>query len=108
MPLVHATATGCRNAFANPSAKNALERSSRWTCTVTPACRSNASASGVEREPGDTHAWRIAARDEFVDQGVGAREGDVAGAHHIAGTLFTTKSVCDSASPSASDNPHTA
>ena len=34
VPLVHAIATGRRGAFASPSAKNALDRSSRWTCTV--------------------------------------------------------------------------
>ena len=43
-------------ARASPSAKKALERSSRWTCNVTAGWRASASASDVERDPGDTHA----------------------------------------------------
>ena len=54
VPLVHATATGRPVAFARPSAKNAEARSSRWTCSRTSGCRASASASGVDRDPGET------------------------------------------------------
>jgi hypothetical protein len=56
VPLVHATTTGRFEAFARPSAKNADARSSRCTCTRTSGCRASASASGVDRDPGETHA----------------------------------------------------
>ena len=74
VPLVHAIATGASVAEAMPSAKNAALRSSRWTCTVMRSSRASASASGVERDPGDKHACADPAAGERVDQGRGAGE----------------------------------
>ena len=61
-------------AFASPSAKNALERSSRCTCTVTAGCRASASASGVDREPGERHACAHPAAHQLVHERPRARE----------------------------------
>ena len=45
-------------ACAAPRAKKAAERSSTITVTSISGWRQSASASGVEREPGETTAWR--------------------------------------------------
>jgi hypothetical protein len=55
-------ATGVPVACAAPSAKKAAERSSTITVTSISDCRHSATASGVEREPGETTAWRIPQR----------------------------------------------
>ena len=49
---------GRRAAFASPRAKKPALRSSRSTRTRMPGCARRASASGVEREPGQTTASR--------------------------------------------------
>ncbi len=53
---------GCPVAFAIPSAKNAPARSSTCEWTASRPSRTSASTSGVEREPGDVHAWRTPLR----------------------------------------------
>src|SRR5215207_1716247 len=53
---------GARVALAIPSAKNAAERSSTFECTASRPSRTSARTSGVEREPGDVHAWRTPLR----------------------------------------------
>jgi hypothetical protein len=56
VPLVVSTGTGRPVTRAMPSATNPADRSSRQTCTWTPSARSNATANGVERDPGHTTA----------------------------------------------------
>ena len=51
-----------RSAWAIPSAKKPAQRSSTWLQTRIPGSFQSASASGAEREPGDTHACRTPAR----------------------------------------------
>src|SRR3954467_5890017 len=55
-PDVQSTAAGLPVARAVPRAKNPALRSSRITGTPTPGPRQRATASGVEREPGETTA----------------------------------------------------
>ena len=58
MPEVQSSATGSPPACAAPRAKNPAERSSTITFTSISGCRQSASASGVEREPGEITASR--------------------------------------------------
>ena len=58
MPEVQSSATGAPLACAAPSAKKAAERSSTITVTSISGWRQSATASGVEREPGETTACR--------------------------------------------------
>ena len=58
VPEVQRIATGAPVAWAAPSAKKAAERSSTITVTSISAWRQSATASGVEREPGERTAWR--------------------------------------------------
>ena len=62
MPEVQSTATGPPLAWAAPSAKKPAERSSTITVTSIAGSRKSASASGVEREPGQTTARRTPQR----------------------------------------------
>ena len=57
VPEVASRTTGRRLALAIPSAKNAALRSSTATVQSSPGWRRMASASGVEREPGEITAW---------------------------------------------------
>ncbi len=61
VPEVASSTAGCPLARARPSAKNAAARSSTATWQVKPSWRSRASASGVEREPGEITASRTPA-----------------------------------------------
>ena len=56
VPEVHSTTTARPDRLAAPSAKNAADRSSRWTCTLIPGCSANASANGADRDPGARQA----------------------------------------------------
>ena len=58
VPEVQSIATGARVACAAPRAKNAAERSSTITVTSISGWRQSATASGVERDPGETTARR--------------------------------------------------
>ena len=58
MPEVQRIATGVRVACAAPSEKKAAERSSTITVTSISGSRQSATASGVEREPGEITARR--------------------------------------------------
>ena len=58
VPDVQSVATGRHVACAAPRAKNAAERSSTITVTSISGWRQSATASGVEREPGERTAWR--------------------------------------------------
>src|SRR3954452_18625148 len=62
VPDVQVMTTGSPVALAIPSAKNAAQRSSTCECTIRRPSRTSASTSGVEREPGDVHAWRTPLR----------------------------------------------
>src|SRR3954466_2375615 len=62
VPDVQVITAGSPVALAMPSAKNAAQRSSTCECTVRRPSRTSASTSGVEREPGDGHAWRTPLR----------------------------------------------
>ena len=62
MPEVQSIATGVPVAWAAPSAKKPAERSSRITVTSICGSRQSATASGVEREPGETTARRTPQR----------------------------------------------
>src|SRR5947207_11702717 len=57
VPLVVSTIAGRPVAKPRPSAANAAERSSWWIDTASSRRSVRASAIGVEREPGATHAW---------------------------------------------------
>ena len=56
VPDVHAIATGLRDASAAPRAKKPPERSSTTLVVEIPGSRRSASATGVEREPGQITA----------------------------------------------------
>src|SRR3954447_12349745 len=56
VPLVQASTTGRRVAFARPSAKKPPERSSRWDVHRRRPSRTSARTRGVERDPGDVQA----------------------------------------------------
>ena len=58
VPEVQRIATGAPLACAAPSAKKAAERSSTITVTSISGWRQSATASGVEREPGEITARR--------------------------------------------------
>ena len=62
VPEVHTSTTGSRSVFARPRPKNAAERSSRCIQSFAAGCRAIVSASGVEREPGQTQKWRTPER----------------------------------------------
>jgi hypothetical protein len=62
VPEVHSTATGVPLACAAPRAKNPADRSSTITLVSIPGSRHRASASGVEREPGERTASRTPQR----------------------------------------------
>ncbi len=62
VPDVVSTATGCPVCCASPSAKKPEQRSSTWTHTRMPGSFQSASASGAERDPGETQACRTPAR----------------------------------------------
>ena len=96
---------GAPVAFASPSAKNALERSSRWTCTVhagvaVPArARAASSASPATRTRARTPpATSSSTRARWRTRGR-CRRG-----HHVSGTSASRSRTCDSASPSASES----
>src|SRR5947207_3454240 len=63
VPDVVSTAAGVPLAWAAPSAKNAAERSSRMTRVRTSEARQSASASGLDREPGQIVASRRPQRE---------------------------------------------
>ena len=109
VPLVQATPTGRRSAFASPSAKNALERSSRWTCTVTPGmsrpARARAASSATR-----ARRTRVAPRPRRA-----RRSSAAAHARETSPVAITSpapsapRSPCaTSASPSAIESPHAA
>ncbi|MEZ5123443.1 MAG: hypothetical protein R2736_18015 [Solirubrobacterales bacterium] len=56
VPEVQATTTGRRVAFARPSAKNALARSSTCEWQRSRPSRTRLRTTGVDRDPGDVHA----------------------------------------------------
>ena len=58
VPEVQSSATGSPLACAAPSAKKPAERSSTITVTSIPGSRQSATASGVDRDPGETTARR--------------------------------------------------
>ena len=69
MPDVQVIATGRPLAFAAPSAKKPLERSSMCECARSRGSRASARTSGVERDPGDVQASVMPAARELVDEG---------------------------------------
>ena len=76
VPEVVTTTAGRPVAFADPRAKKADERSSTWTWMGIPPTRARASASGVEREPGERHATatpRLASSSISADAHASAR-----------------------------------
>ena len=97
-----------RVARATPTAKNALERSSRCTCT-----RHRGVAGERERErrrprPGGDARVPHAARHEPVDQRPCAREVEVAASITSRRRARIRTSPCQSTSPSAVSRPHAA
>ena len=70
-------------AFASPSAKKPLARSSRWTCTRMPRVARQRQRERRRARAGRDARVAHAAADERVDQGGRARERDVARRHHV-------------------------
>src|SRR5687768_4494184 len=62
VPLVQTRATGWSFCFARPSAKKPADRSSNTGIASMPAWAASAITSGVDREPGETTAWRTPQR----------------------------------------------
>ena len=62
VPLVHAIATGRRHAFAMPEREERADRSSRWTCTRTPACARQRQRERCRTRPGRERTRGDAAR----------------------------------------------
>ena len=62
VPLVVSTITASPDAAASPSARKPPLRSSWWTWTVMRSSAASASASGVDREPGQTTACSTPSR----------------------------------------------
>ena len=58
VPEVQVTATGAPVAFASPSAKKPLQRSSMCEWQRSRGSRARLSTSGVQREPGEVQASR--------------------------------------------------
>jgi hypothetical protein len=62
VPDVQATATGRPDALAVPSAKNPAHLSSMCEKQRIRGSRTRESTIGVQRDPGDVHAWRMPQR----------------------------------------------
>ena len=92
VPEVQSIATGVPLACAAPSAKKAAERSSTITVTSISGWRQSATASGVEREPGETTALPQPAARQLLDEGRGER-GVGVGRVHGAGTYAVLEPV---------------
>ena len=63
VPDVVRTTAGCPVCWAIPSAKKPAERSSMWLHTLMPGAFQSARASGALRDPGETHACSMPARE---------------------------------------------
>jgi len=73
VPDVHTAATGLPEATAAPSAKNADERSSVITHGRRRESRASATASGVERPPGEMQTSRTPQRQSSSSSAAAAR-----------------------------------